>query len=152
LQPERDKRFAAVAHAGNLGKRKVLSEANQIHLDWRSFPQAVVGVEGAEKLKDPGREAGVFLSGLWDWRGTDRQGFLGFLVLCGGTCPKEWREIHRDFDWLGAKHGRQLGEVTGIGQMRVREGYALLGEDRREQIENRSKWVSAYAAEKFGIL
>jgi hypothetical protein len=68
------------------------------------------------------------------------------------TCPKEWREIRREFDWLGAKRGRQLGEVTGIGQTGVGQAKVLLRENGREQIQNRSQSVSAYAAEKFGIL
>jgi hypothetical protein len=84
-----------------------------------------------------------------DWRRPGWQELLGWRRR---TCPKDWRAIRREFDWLGAERGRQLGEVTGIGQTGVGEGYALLCEDGRERIKNRRKSVSAYAAEKLGIL
>src|ERR1035438_2576593 len=68
------------------------------------------------------------------------------------TCPKDWRAIRREFEWLGAKRGRQLDEVTGIRQTGVGEGYALLCKEGRERIKHHRKSVSAYAAEKLGVL
>src|ERR1019366_2875756 len=92
LQPERDKRFAAVADAGNLRKRKVLSEAKQKDLGGRSFPQAVVGVEGTEKLKYPGREAEALLIGLrrlGRWGLGGGVGGWGWACLRGGSNREE---------------------------------------------------------------
>jgi hypothetical protein len=62
-EPIINQRPVAVALASDLRRAQALPVVEVEHLDGRSFPQAVVGVEGTEKLKDPGREAGLTLDG-----------------------------------------------------------------------------------------
>jgi hypothetical protein len=88
-------------------------------------------------------DSGAFLL-LWRGIREVSQGLRG--------CGQEWRKVHLGLDWLRPEYGGPFSEVTGVGQTGVGEGYALLREDRGNQIHNRSQRVSAYAAENLGVL